>query len=132
MRALLNLEIEPFANRPRPTVGYTKKVRTGVARQDKGKNTSIPTATQCELDLCEVLGSKTIMRAQCCGAFGVVAGAGRGHLQALIVDGGLLGRFELQVVVLDVPHQKALGFQASVDALADRVDPGSLKLHPLR
>ena len=39
-----------------------------------------------------------------------------------IVDGGILRRLELQVAVLDVPHQQALALQVSAHALADRVD----------
>jgi hypothetical protein len=38
-----------------------------------------------------------------------------------IVDGGFLGLLELQVGVLDVPHQQALAFQVSAHALADRL-----------
>ena len=39
-----------------------------------------------------------------------------------VVQGGFVGGFELQVGVLDVPHQQALAFQVSAHALADRVD----------
>jgi hypothetical protein len=39
-----------------------------------------------------------------------------------VVQCGFVGGIELQVGVLDIPHQQAFAFQVSAEPLADRLD----------